>query len=415
MKRVVFISHSSADRAIAEQICSFLEGHGLPCWVAPRDVTPGKNYGAAILDAIDECSVFLLILSSESNKSGQVVREVERAASSNSTIIPFRVEDVQPSRNLEFYVSTTHWLDATTRPLDKHLRELLKAVQNWQTTDAAPEQRPPPVALPTPSFSSLPPSPPFGSKLLIGIVAVLVLCLVPGYFLLRHESVSRPVTSAPAIPAATVTPAPVESPSPAPSPTSPIATPPTPMPNVTASPPAIAATSAPAPPIPVHRRLGELLRPTASLSAPSAPVKSVPIVREVAASSELHFHGEVRKASQVFDGKPETGWVSEGDGIGQSLTVHFKVPAIISSISILAATGTDPGFRIRNRLHTLRVTFGDGANQVLTLEDQPNMQRFELAHPVTTKWIRFHILSVYPGNKLKHTPIFEIAFNRDPK
>ena len=106
MKRVVFISHSSADRAIAEQICSFLEGHGLPCWVAPRDVTPGKNYGAAILDAIDECSVFLLILSSESNKSGQVVREVERAASSNSTIIPFRVEDVQPSRNLEFYVST---------------------------------------------------------------------------------------------------------------------------------------------------------------------------------------------------------------------------------------------------------------------------------------------------------------------
>lgn len=37
-----------------------------------------------MVDAIDECGVFVLILSDDSNKSGQVVREVERAASTDS-------------------------------------------------------------------------------------------------------------------------------------------------------------------------------------------------------------------------------------------------------------------------------------------------------------------------------------------
>lgn len=42
------------------------------------------------------------------------------------------------------------------------------------------------------------------------------------------------------------------------------------------------------------------------------------------------------------------------------------------------------------------------------------MQRFELAHPVSATWAKFDILTVFPGKQPKHTPILEIAFNRDP-
>src|ERR1700759_2316038 len=85
MKRTVFIIHPSADRAIAERLCTYLEQNGAPCWMAPRDVMPGQNYGAAIVDAIDECRVFVLLLSSESNKSRQVPgrRKIRRAPRSN--------------------------------------------------------------------------------------------------------------------------------------------------------------------------------------------------------------------------------------------------------------------------------------------------------------------------------------------
>jgi TIR domain len=34
---MVFISHSSKDRATADAICTHLESAGIKCWIAPRD------------------------------------------------------------------------------------------------------------------------------------------------------------------------------------------------------------------------------------------------------------------------------------------------------------------------------------------------------------------------------------------
>ena len=44
----VFISHASEDREIAQAVCEAIEGRGVPCWIAPRDITPGKDYAQAL-------------------------------------------------------------------------------------------------------------------------------------------------------------------------------------------------------------------------------------------------------------------------------------------------------------------------------------------------------------------------------
>lgn len=255
---------------MAEQVCRFLESHSLPCWVAPRDVTPGKNYGAAIVDAIDECSVFLLILSSASNKSGQVVREVERAASSNSTIIPFRVEDVHPSRDLEFYVSSTHWLDAVTRPLDQHLRELLKAIKNWQQSKKeAAGQAPPSSAPPLPPPTPLPAAPtrksPSSAGVLGGIIAALLLCALLAFWLLRPGKTSPAAPAAQPSPTVTATPVSSETPPPT---AIPVTTLPASTPNepVASPPPPVPMT-----PPPIRRRPGELFHSPAPARTAAAP------------------------------------------------------------------------------------------------------------------------------------------------
>jgi hypothetical protein len=41
MPSMVFISHSSNDRATADAICAHLESAGIKCWIAPRDIEPG--------------------------------------------------------------------------------------------------------------------------------------------------------------------------------------------------------------------------------------------------------------------------------------------------------------------------------------------------------------------------------------
>ena len=110
----VFISYSSHDKPTADAACAALEAKGHRCWIAPRDVLPGMDYGEAIVDAIHACKVMVLVYSGSANTSPQIRREVERAVATGSAIIPFRIEDVPMSKSLEYYISSPHWLDALT-------------------------------------------------------------------------------------------------------------------------------------------------------------------------------------------------------------------------------------------------------------------------------------------------------------
>ena len=63
MSNEVFISYSSHDSDVANQICAAVEESGTLCWIAPRDVMPGESYGEALIDAINSCRVMVLVLS----------------------------------------------------------------------------------------------------------------------------------------------------------------------------------------------------------------------------------------------------------------------------------------------------------------------------------------------------------------
>ena len=124
MAHDVFISYSERDKTVADAMCATLEGRKIRCWIAPRDVGPG-TWAGALIDAIRESRVFVLIFSDGSNRSPQVLREVAEAVSSGIPIIPFRIEDVQLSKDMQYYIKTIHWLDAFTPPLERHLKKLV--------------------------------------------------------------------------------------------------------------------------------------------------------------------------------------------------------------------------------------------------------------------------------------------------
>ena len=128
MAQDVFISHSSKDKPTADAVCAALEGTGVRCWMAPRDILPSKTWSEAIVEAIQTSRLMIVILSSYSNSSQQVGREVERAVHRGIPILPFRIEDVLLSKSMEFYLSTPHWLDAISPPLERHIRELVRTV-----------------------------------------------------------------------------------------------------------------------------------------------------------------------------------------------------------------------------------------------------------------------------------------------
>src|ERR1051326_8244436 len=129
MAHDVFISHSAQDKAVADAVCAALERAGLRCWIAPRDVQPGRSFAGEITRAIQQSKAMVLIFSAHSNNSQQVLREVQLAVSSHLHIVQLRIEDVRPNDDLTYFLSTPHWLDAMTPPLDAHLQRLATAVQ----------------------------------------------------------------------------------------------------------------------------------------------------------------------------------------------------------------------------------------------------------------------------------------------
>jgi class 3 adenylate cyclase/predicted ATPase len=108
----LFVSHVSEDRAAATEIVGELERRGVRCWIAPRDVHPGKPFDDEIADAIDASRAMLLIFSERCNESEYIRREVTVAGESQKVIIPFRVENAQPKRGLRVRLSDLHWIDA---------------------------------------------------------------------------------------------------------------------------------------------------------------------------------------------------------------------------------------------------------------------------------------------------------------
>ncbi len=128
MESKVFISHSSKDKAIADQICQHLESNGIKCWIAPRDLKPGSDWTEGIIQGINSCRLFVLVFSASANSSEHVRREVATAFSLGLAVIPFRTENINPSGSLGYFLGTVHWLDAITPPLQKHLTDLTERI-----------------------------------------------------------------------------------------------------------------------------------------------------------------------------------------------------------------------------------------------------------------------------------------------
>jgi len=129
MAHDVFLSYSAADKETALAILAGLEKQGIRCWIAPRDIPAGSEYGQQIVDAVKACRVFLVVFSTGANASPHVRREVERAVSLDRTILPFRVENVAPTGAMEYCLGGTHWLDAFAPPIEPHIATLVSTLR----------------------------------------------------------------------------------------------------------------------------------------------------------------------------------------------------------------------------------------------------------------------------------------------
>ena len=135
----VFISYASQDVAIADAVVQALERQGFTCWIAPRDVTPGEFYADAIVRALNAARTFVLVLTENAVTSPHVLREVERTSAKRHPIISLRIGSVSLPPALEYFLSASHWLDASASNVNTALPKLVAAVQHLVAPTSAVE------------------------------------------------------------------------------------------------------------------------------------------------------------------------------------------------------------------------------------------------------------------------------------
>ncbi len=133
MQGGVFVCHAAPDAGMAQRVVAALEAAGVPCWIAPRDIDPGESYAQAILDGLDAAPAMVLLFSAATNKSPHVMRELESAVSGGIPIVPVRLEQVEPSRDLRYFIGPQQWLETGGDAAEQWEPPLVRAVRRAAT------------------------------------------------------------------------------------------------------------------------------------------------------------------------------------------------------------------------------------------------------------------------------------------
>ena len=145
----LFISYSSKDQIVANEIVSKLEAQGLKCWFGPECVPQGQDFQTAIVDAISSVFAVVLVFSKNSDASKHVQREVLLADQAERPVLPLRIENVEPTSGLKYQMAGRQWLDYHTRRNDSIARlvEQHERIKRGEDSNISGDENLPPSGL----------------------------------------------------------------------------------------------------------------------------------------------------------------------------------------------------------------------------------------------------------------------------
>jgi hypothetical protein len=113
-------------------------------------------------------------------------------------VVTFRLEDVPMNKSLEYFISTPHWLDAMSPPLERHLDYLAETVQlllSRRGPDAAPaaeasSANPAPAPAPVAQAPQARPAAPARNRMVTTAIGAAIVLSILGYLFFRPTAVS---------------------------------------------------------------------------------------------------------------------------------------------------------------------------------------------------------------------------------
>lgn len=137
MIKNVFLSYAREDSAAVDEIRAGLEAAGHDVWLDTADVVGGEQWRAAIVEAIDDSDVVVVVLSHHSTVSGAVRTEVDIASEAQKQIVPITLDGEKPTGALRWNISGLQVIDMSSDRQDG-IQALLAALDSARPLSPAP-------------------------------------------------------------------------------------------------------------------------------------------------------------------------------------------------------------------------------------------------------------------------------------
>ncbi len=92
-------------------------------------------------NAIGSSRVVVLVLSENANAAPHIEREIAHAFYMRRIIIPFRLAETLPRREILIYLGNVPWFNAPNPPAEEHLEALTARIKGLMPGPAATRQR----------------------------------------------------------------------------------------------------------------------------------------------------------------------------------------------------------------------------------------------------------------------------------
>jgi hypothetical protein len=125
----IFTSYSRRDTEIVDTIAAKMSQAGLRVWIDREAIKAGNAWRVQIVQAIDECSAFVLMLSPNSAASDNVRKEIDLSQDSGRTIFAVMLEPVKLPAEIRYQLAGLQFIDVGMLGFDKAVSLLIETVR----------------------------------------------------------------------------------------------------------------------------------------------------------------------------------------------------------------------------------------------------------------------------------------------
>ena len=128
--RKVFISYSRKDGELVDKIVEEMEKAGLDVWLDREAIRAGNTWKVQIVEGIESCLAFVLMLSPNSAVSKYVRTEIDLAQETEHPFLPLMLEPVSViPREIRFQLAGQQFIDLKMLGFEKAVKQLIETLK----------------------------------------------------------------------------------------------------------------------------------------------------------------------------------------------------------------------------------------------------------------------------------------------